>query len=325
MTDKTPKVSIGLAVFNGEKYLREAINSILAQTFTDFELIISDNASTDSTEEICRDYAAKDSRIRYYRNVNNIGGANNENRTFLLSRGQYFRLAAHDDVLAPELIEKCVEVLDADTKVVLCYSTIITIDENSRHIAILDRDMASSIKPHKRFLELVNCNHNCETSYGLIRADILRKTDLQLNYPDSDRTLLCELSLYGRFYRVSDPLFYKRCHPDMSTKLYPDMIARMAWFNPSDDEKIHNYLQFGLVQLSHYLRIVSRVPLAFNERVNCYLHIGRHIIFQSIVIGGIKRIRRKLFITRESFKRGKDFFTKVTNKVTKNVWKANSK
>lgn len=313
---QNPKISIGLAVFNGEKYLRKAIDSILAQTFTDFELIISDNASTDRTEEICKDYVAKDSRIRYYRNATNIGGANNENRTFLLSKGQYFRLAAHDDVLAPKLIEKCVEVLDADSTVVLCYSTTIKIDEHGRHIGVLNRDMASSIKPHKRFQDLANWNHECETSYGLIRADILRKTDLQLNYSDSDRTLLCELSLYGRFHKVSEPLFYKRYHPEMSTNIYSDTIDRMAWFNPSDDEKIHDYLQHDLVRFRHYLRITSHAPLAFNERIHCYLHIANWIIFPSIIPGVITTIRRKLFITRETFKRGKDIFSTVATTIS---------
>jgi glycosyltransferase involved in cell wall biosynthesis len=86
MTAKTPKISIGLPVRNGEEYLEESIDSILAQTFTDFELIISDNASTDRTEAICRAYAAKDRRIRYYRNPVNIGGANYGNLTFQLAR-----------------------------------------------------------------------------------------------------------------------------------------------------------------------------------------------------------------------------------------------
>ena len=99
-----PKVSIGLPVYNGDEFLEKAIESILGQSFTDFELIISDNASTDKTALICQTYAARDARIRYYRNATNIGGANNGNRTFLLAQGQYFRWAAHDDLCAPELI-----------------------------------------------------------------------------------------------------------------------------------------------------------------------------------------------------------------------------
>src|SRR6478735_5395035 len=99
-----PKVSIGLAVYNGERYLDEAITSILSQTFTDFELVICDNDSSDSTPEICRRFAAADDRIRYYRNPVNIGGVRNENRTMFLARGEYFKLAAHDDRIAPEFL-----------------------------------------------------------------------------------------------------------------------------------------------------------------------------------------------------------------------------
>jgi glycosyltransferase involved in cell wall biosynthesis len=91
MTSKIPRVSIGLPVFNGEKYLAEALDSILSQTYRDFKLIISDNASTDRTEQICREYAAKDRRIRYYRNEKNIGAPKNFNRVFELSSGKYFR------------------------------------------------------------------------------------------------------------------------------------------------------------------------------------------------------------------------------------------
>jgi glycosyltransferase involved in cell wall biosynthesis len=112
MSSTAPKVSIGLAVYNGEAYLKEAVDSILTKRFTDFELIISDNASTDRTEKLCRAYAAQDERVRYHRNPTNIGGANNENQTCANGSGQYFRWAAHDDVCAPTLLEKCVAALD---------------------------------------------------------------------------------------------------------------------------------------------------------------------------------------------------------------------
>lgn len=281
MEDQNPKVSIGLAVFNGEKYIREAIDSILAQTFTDFELIISDNASTDRTEEICRDYVVRDPRVRYQRNSTNIGGANNENLTFQLSKGKYFRLAAHDDVLAPELIAKYVEVLDNEPTVVLVYSTIVKIDENGKHIGLIDKDLAVSPKVSNRFRELANWLHGCEISYGLIRSSILHKTDLQLNYSDSDRTLLCELSLYGRFYRIPEPLFYKRYHSQMSTVAYTnDPLVRMAWFHPSDDEKIPNRLQFHLIQFSHYLKILKRALMPLNDRINCYICVSLWLLPQ---------------------------------------------
>ena len=125
-----PRVSIGLPVYNGEKFIREAIDSIFSQTFEDFELIISDNGSTDRTQQICQAYAAQDLRIRYYRNKKNIGAARNYNLVFELASGEYFKWAAHDDLCAPEYLERCVEILDRDPDVVLCYPKTSIIDEH---------------------------------------------------------------------------------------------------------------------------------------------------------------------------------------------------
>src|SRR5262245_44673342 len=109
------RVAIGMPVWNGEKCVAEAIESIRAHTFGDFQLLVSDNASTDATEEICRGYAARDGRIRYIRQDRNIGAAPNHNYVFRHSTGEYFKFAAHDDVLAPRFIEECIAVLDADS------------------------------------------------------------------------------------------------------------------------------------------------------------------------------------------------------------------
>ena len=111
-------VSIGLPVYNGENYLSAAIESIAAQTFQDFELIISDNDSTDRTPEICRHYMMQDKRIRYFRNKRNLGAAPNYNRTYELSQGQYFKWTAHDDIICPDFLAKCVVALEAEPEAV---------------------------------------------------------------------------------------------------------------------------------------------------------------------------------------------------------------
>src|SRR4051812_44240337 len=98
MTEHTPLVSIGLPVYNGEKYIAEAIESLLSQDYTNIEIIISDNASTDNTPQICQQYQHKNPRIRYFRNDTNIGASNNFNRTFELSKGEFFMWAAYDDL-----------------------------------------------------------------------------------------------------------------------------------------------------------------------------------------------------------------------------------
>src|ERR671915_430558 len=96
-----PLVSIGLPVYNGANYLRKAVETILEQSYESLELIISDNASTDDTADICRDLSARDARIRVSRNAQNVGAARNYNIVFNAARGKYFKWAAHDDVLAP--------------------------------------------------------------------------------------------------------------------------------------------------------------------------------------------------------------------------------
>ena len=265
MEDKNPKVSIGLAVYNGEDYLSEAIESILNQTFTDFELIISDNASTDRTASICQRYAAQDARVRYHRNKTNIGGANNENLTMTMARGEYFRLAAHDDKLAPELLAQCVDVLDNHPEVVLCYTYIHEIDHTGRIRQTSSPRRGMATKPYRRFRELAFRDHFCEATYGLMRTAVLHQTDLQQNYTDSDRAFLCELALHGPFYVIPEPLFYKRYH---QKNVYVDWRARMAWFNPKwkDTITFPNWLQFF-----DYLSTIYQSNISLYAKLRCYL------------------------------------------------------
>ena len=121
MADKPPTVSIGMAVYNEARFVRQGLDSLLAQEFCDFELIISDNASEDATAEICRDYASRDHRIRYYRNERNLGAVENFNYVFKLSLGEYFMWANGHTVWSPEFISSCVQVLQQDPSIMLCY------------------------------------------------------------------------------------------------------------------------------------------------------------------------------------------------------------
>jgi len=264
---RIPRVSIGLPVYNGDRYLRDAIDSIVCQTFTDFELIISDNGSTDQTEAICQSYIDKDSRIRYYRSENNRGAAWNYNRVFQLSSGEYFKWAAHDDICAPEFLAKCVAMLDCEQTVVLCYTIILDIDEQGRHLSRLSRRKAESDKPHERFRNLILRDYTCEETFGIIRSNILRKTPLIGNYSDSDRVLLSELSLYGRFYEVPEGLFFHRIHEGMSTKQHDTRHKRMGWFDPVlADRVVFPYVR----QFIEYVFVIRRSRLPRRERLLCY-------------------------------------------------------
>ena len=272
MKSTTPRVSVGMPVYNGERYINEAVDSIIAQTFDDFDLIISDNASTDRTEEICRQYAAKDERVRYFRNEKNFGAAWNYNSVFNLSTGSYFKWAAADDVCAPEFLERCIEVLDHNPDVVLCYPRTTFIDENSEATeAYLDELNLQSNKPHaryKRFHERFRSRTRCNPVFGLIRRSSLEKTRLIGNFTSSDRVLLAELALLGKFYEVPDNLFFRRDHIQSSVRAYPSAIERATWFDP-EGRRVNQLPKWRLI--FEYIKSVSLVRIGWYEKTICYI------------------------------------------------------
>jgi glycosyltransferase involved in cell wall biosynthesis len=270
-----PRVTVGLPVFNGEAYLVEAIESVLGQTFTDFELIISDNGSTDGTAAICRAYAARDPRVRYVRSPRNQGAAWNYNRLVELAQGDYFRWLAADDALAPTLLEKSVFILDSYPRVVLAFTWTQDIDESGSPLRVKHSTVgADSAQPHDRFRGLANVVpwHNCEEVFGLMRTAILRQTAMIAPYTDSDRTLLAELGLHGPFYEISEPLFLHRIHATSSVVVNPDGHARAAWFDPRLRDKL---VLPNWRQLSELARVIRRSPVRGLERFLCYLELGR--------------------------------------------------
>lgn len=274
MTTERPKVSIGLPVYNGEKYLSETIDCFLAQTFTDFELIVCDNASTDQTQQIVQDYAKQDSRIQYFRNSINIGATGNHNRTLELSSGEYFKWAGHDDRYAPEYLERCVEVLDNESSVVLCYPKTVIIDENGQFTKYYEdgfhlRDM----KPHERFRRIVRHSNKemFNPSLGVIRTDILKKAQPYGSFFAADRVLLAELALFGEFYEVPENLFYRRLHSNNSVRsgMTDEQVA--DWFDPvSKQKRVAPRFRRSL----GYFKSIGRAPLTLSERVRCYLDFG---------------------------------------------------
>lgn len=267
-----PNVSLGMPVFNGDRYLAEAIDSILAQSYDEFELIISDNGSTDNTEQICQLYAASDGRIKYFRQNSNRGAAFNFNFVFEQAKGQYFKWAAHDDICAPDLLSKCVAVLDREPDTVLCFTKLVRIDEQGNVAKIVDYELANlkSPRPQKRFHDVILAEHGCEAVFGVIRSNVLEMTPLIGNYIASDLVLLSLLSLHGCFYELPERLFFHRDHSDRSIIGKPHEIT--AWFDPNKaDAVVFPYWRLML----EYLRSIRRSPLQLRDRFNCYLEIGR--------------------------------------------------
>ncbi|HYK49436.1 MAG TPA: glycosyltransferase family 2 protein [Terriglobales bacterium] len=273
MSGRSPRVSIGMPVYNGDNYLAETLESVLAQTFQDFEVVFSDNGSTDGTEAICREYAARDSRFHYHRSETNRGVSWNFRRAARLSSGEYFMFLAHDDKLAPEFLEKCVAVLDSHPEVALCYPKAIEIDSHGNHLYKKEQFLdANSPQPHKRFRQMIRLDHNCETLFGLTRASAFMQTTIHAEIPDGDRVMLAELSLHGTYYRVPEYLFLHREHPVRSINLYPTRFDRMMLLEP---QRAGEFTLPRFIEFFEYLRCIRRAPLTFRQRIACYLEMPR--------------------------------------------------
>ena len=264
MCKKDPRVSIGLPVYNGEKFLKNTLDSILSQTFKEFELIISDNASTDSTERICRMYMSRDSRIRYYRNESNMGASWNYNRVFALSSGEYFKWAADDDLCAPEMIQRCVDVLDQYPDVVVCHSKTRIIDEHGKILRDDDNVNSNllSESPRERFIKSVCSLVECNAVFGLIRSCILKQTPLIGNFISSDTCLLAEVSLYGKFYEIPDYMFFRRTHPGASSS-NKEISYQLQFFDPQKKTKV--VLPWWRRRYENYISVI-RAPIKMQEK-----------------------------------------------------------
>ena len=272
MTTTTPRVTIGLPIYNGQNYLAETMDSLLAQTFRDFELVISDNASTDGTEAICRDYAARDPRVRYHRNELNVGASANYNRTFELGRGQYFKWAAHDDLLAPTFLERCVAALDRDPAVVLAYTQAKAIDDKGQVVKVYPgKHHFNAPTPRERFYEFVLDPHPVVAVFGLMRREALARTRLIGQYAGSDRPLLSEMSLLGKFHEVPEHLFFYRFHEEQSWGGNKSAQAQQAWYDPRRAGKV-TFPQWRL--LREHVRSIERSPVGLKDRASCYLYMG---------------------------------------------------
>jgi len=278
MQNMNPRVSIGMPVYNGAQHVAEALESLLSQEFTDFELIISDNASSDKTPEICQRFARADKRVGYYRSRANEGAAENYNRVFRLSRGEYFKWAAHDDISRPEYLRHCVEILDAEpSRVVLCYARTVLIDEAGQVLREYDDQLdIRGPDPGARLRHLLRNLALCNALFGLIRSSALKKTRLIGTYAGSDVVLLAELAMQGEFREIPRPLFFRRmqgCRSANGNETPRHMLGNKtcaqisAWFDPRTRPlmTIPQTKRF----LEH-LRAVHRSDLSLLDKVDCY-------------------------------------------------------
>ncbi len=297
----SPIVSIGLPVYNGETFLKDTLESILQQTFSNFELIISDNASTDATEKICKSFASKDERIRYHRNESNLGAAKNYNQLVDMAKGEYFKWAAADDLIAPEYLTLCVDVLDNNPDILISQTTVRLIDENSQHIKDYDDHLHFiSELPHVRLNNyLFRKVGMWNAIFGLIRIDQLRETPLIGTYISSDQVLLGELILRGKVHQIPERLFSRRIHSRQADGTYNSKPKSQAkarealaiWFDPDNKGKyqLPKYVQHLLL----YMNSTRRVSLSWKEKLLSYFCILKWAfdkLFWSKIINRVKKL-----------------------------------
>ncbi|MBC7907211.1 MAG: glycosyltransferase [Rhodospirillaceae bacterium] len=261
---KNAPLFIGLTVFNGERYLAEALDSALAQSFGDFTLFISDNASSDGTADICHRYQRLDSRIQYRRNATNVGAGPNFNLAFKPCTAPFYKWMAHDDVLEPAFLQRCMDVLRADHEAILAHTALRLVDDEGEVLTegpngkIIDRHgkrhhnrepmhLAEGPRPSVRHAQVLRRMNWATALFGVMRADALRRTNWLGSYYEADRILLAELALLGPFRQVDEPLLRKRCHAGVSvlkgyaekarmmdpnvTPLWPGLRLRAGYFN----------------------------------------------------------------------------------------------
>ena len=217
-TLKHPIVSIGLPVYNGEDFLKYALDSLLSQTFRDFELIISDNASTDNTPKICQEYVLRDKRIRYIRQNNNMGALWNFNFVLKQSNKEYFIWVSSDDKLHPEFLEKNIDILEKNKNVVcsigdVIYSDVVNYEFKSnnetkktfrqRYVKSTYGTYESKVRTYLKFFQ-------ASMIYGLYRRDKLQKS-ITINkiFLAFDLSIILNVLKYGDFHVIDENLLHR--------------------------------------------------------------------------------------------------------------------
>jgi glycosyltransferase involved in cell wall biosynthesis len=289
---RNPRVSIGLPVFNGENYLGAALNRLVIQDYEDFELIISDNASSDGTAAICQEFASKDPRIRYYRNETNIGASGNYNRVFNLARGEVFKWASHDDECHPSLVRRCLEALDeAPASTAFVFTKAEIIDE-SGNVMYLSPDDISSQSPRAvtRLAKVLWSSCYGNSLWGLIRSDALRRTRL-MGWIEADHVLLGELALLGSSIELPEALHRLRRHARCSWQITRSARELLFWHDPTKaNERI--ILPYWERVYLEYIKAIRHTPLSGVERLLCYSAVP--------IVSYWRRLLRKTGVRRQA-------------------------
>jgi glycosyltransferase involved in cell wall biosynthesis len=273
-----PLVSVGMPVFNGEKFIASAIESVLGQTFADLELIISDNASSDATVAICERYVALDRRVRLLRSSANVGAHPNYRKVAHAARGQYFKWASANDLLAPDYLERCLDTLEKRPDAVLAFGTTVLFEEDPGLGTPYDDRM--HLEDEDAFHRFRRCTEQLRLNNvinSVVRTSALRRTSVMPNYMGADNLVLAELALAGKFIEVPTTRFYRRMSPEGAMKLQGNE-AVLLHHHPTGGAR-------GLFQAWRiargYLRAVLRGELSAGQRLRAVAYVARQTYWRA--------------------------------------------
>jgi glycosyltransferase involved in cell wall biosynthesis len=273
-----PRVSIGMPAYNAVRHIEAAIESVLQQTFTDFELIIQDNASTDETVAICQSIADKDPRVRVIRNPINFGVNPNYRLVAQNSRGEYFKWHSANDLIDQDFISRCVELLDTRRDVVLTFGRTILFQADKEagapyedNLNIQDEDPVSRFRRSIAELRLNNPIN------GLMRRAVLMRTSVHADFHSSDNVVLSELALAGKLVLLPETRFYRRMDMHSATRMQSTAMVRRAHY-PTD--RLGSFFQSWQLQ-SGYFRAVTRSGLPLGQRLRAWRYVMREAYWAS--------------------------------------------
>ncbi|MEV0583067.1 glycosyltransferase [Nonomuraea sp. NPDC050310] len=261
-----PEIGLGLCVYNGEPYLSSSLDSILAQE-GDFELVIADNASTDGTEEICRERARNDPRVRYLRRERNIGVTATHNQIIHETRGEFFAWVTSDDRYRADRLVLLADALRKHPEAAMAFSGAEEVDQDGQTLSIwLNTAPTDDPDPVRRLH--AKLSHYDETLhfYGLMRRSVLERALPLAPIVACDRVLIADLALLGPLIAVNEPLLWHRNHPGSVSRANRSRAFRkreapeenLRWFLPNVEEG------------RCLLRAIGNAPLTRGQRARAY-------------------------------------------------------
>ena len=253
-----PLLSFAVPIRNGERFLPRLLGALLGQEFVNFEIVISDNASSDRTQEICEEFARQDSRIRYYRNAENIGLNANFNRVLELAKGKYVRWIGWDDWIEPDYARKCIEVLESRPDIVGVTTYQDFIDEDgSRDYVEYTGERLDSPHAHKRYARMIwfmmHDYRYIDPVYTMMHRETLLKTGGHKPVLCADQVLAVEMSVLGAFAHIPECLSHR---------------GKMAFTSGMTREQLllQNYhTQYDLIKKQSFLDVVKAFWSPVNE------------------------------------------------------------